>query len=303
MKYLITGGTGQVGYEVGRILFERGESDIYMPRVKVDSTPVGRTIPACMDITDRNQVFAYFACVRPNVLIHCAAYTAVDKAEQFPDVCSLINVEGTKNLVDACRIYGTRMIYVSTDYVFAGLGNEPQAMDTKTNPLNIYGQTKLAGEELVKTLPSYCIARTSWVYGINSPNGNFVNTMLNLSEKYSELKVVSDQVGSPTYAADLAGKLIEMADSEVNGVYAATNHGYCSWAEFAAYILKETETKVIPVSTQDYYQPKYDQANLTGEKLYIAKRPFNSRMTGSFGEDMREWTEAVDEYIKLRKRV
>ena len=198
-------------------------------------------------------------------MIHCAAYTAVDKAEDEPEKCWSINVDGTKNLAEGCKEIGAKMLFVSTDYVFEGTGDQFYEVDDPVNPQNVYGMTKLAGELVVKSiLEKYFIVRTSWVFGEHG--NNFVKTMLRLAETKTEINVVCDQIGSPTYTADLAPLLCDMVQTDRYGVYHATNEGICSWAEFAREIFdlsgKKTEVHGIPSS----------------EYPTRAKRPYNSRI-------------------------
>ena len=291
-RYLITGCKGQLGYDVVRELNKRGIYDIL--NLDVDD----------MDITDREYVRKTILEYKPEYVIHCAAYTAVDKAEENEEIARKINYNGTKNIADACEEIGSKMVYISTDYVFDG--NPPKGYDSydelmETNPLSVYGKTKREGELAALKNPKTFVLRTAWVFGING--NNFVKTMLNLSEKYKELKVVNDQIGSPTYTVDLAKVICDMIETEKYGIYHTTNNGFCSWAEFASYILKDTDTKVIPVTTEEYYRPKYEEAKEKGITLHIAERPMISKLNKAKlvreGFTMTpDWHDAVDRYME-----
>lgn len=253
MKILVTGATGQLGYDVCRVLTRRG----------VEHVGVGS---AALDVTDGEATRAYMEKYRPDAVIHCAAYTKVDLAEDEPGRCMAVNGEGTRNIALACRACGAKLLYVSTDYVFPGTGRAPWEADDPTGPLNVYGQSKLAGEEAVRELLArYFIVRISWVIGVHG--NNFVKTMLRLAETHDRLRVVDDQIGSPTFTADLAPLLCDMAETEKYGVYHATNEGFCSWAELAEAVFRFAGRNVTvhPVSTEEY-----------GAK---AIRPKNSRLS------------------------
>lgn len=294
-RYLITGCKGQLGYDVVRELNKRGIYDIL--NLDVDD----------MDITDREFVRKTILEYKPEYVIHCAAYTAVDKAEEDSIEAENINYKGTKNIADACEEIGSKMVYISTDYVFDG--KVPSGFDSydenmETNPLNVYGVTKRKGELAALRNPNTFILRTAWMFGING--NNFIKTMLNLSEKYKELRVVDDQIGSPTYTVDLAKIICDMIETDKYGIYHVTNDGFCSWAEFASYILKDTDTKVIPVTTEEYYKPKYEEARLNGITLQIAERPMVSKLNKAKlireGFEMTpSWQNAVDRYIEELK--
>ena len=253
MKVLVTGIQGQLGYDVGKVLAAR-KIEYYAPTLKE------------MDITDCFAVLKILREYRPDAVIHCAAYTAVDKAEDEPEKCWTINVDGTRNLAEGCKEIGAKLLYVSTDYVFEGTGEQFYEVADPVNPQNVYGMTKLAGELVVKVLlKKYFIVRTSWVFGEHG--NNFVKTMLRLAETKNEINVVCDQIGSPTYTADLAPLLCDMVQTEKYGVYHATNEGTCSWAEFAEEIFRLTEKNI---------QVK---AVFTREYPTKAIRPLNSRMS------------------------
>jgi len=289
-KYLITGFKGQLGYDIVRELEERGEY-CYLALDKDE-----------MDITNREEVFKIVKDYNPDVIFHCAAWTAVDKAEDMEDVVRNVNVEGTKNLVDASIEIGAKIMYMSTDYVFDGRKNydETYKEDDEVNPMSIYGQTKFEGEEEVRRNPNHFITRISWVFGING--NNFIKTMLKLSETKKELNVVCDQIGSPTYTVDLAKLLVEMSYTNKYGTYHVNNDGYCSWSEFARYIMESNgkSTKINPVTTEEYLE-------ITGTKQ--AYRPRNSKLDKSKlvengFEMLPSWQDATDRYCKelIKKR-
>ena len=280
MKILVTGVNGQLGHDVMNELAKRG----------IDA--VGTDYQE-MDITDAAIVNRVIREEAPDAVIHCAAYTAVDAAEDNEEACRRINVEGTQNIADVCRDLDIKMIYISTDYVFDGRGERPWEPDDAPDPQSVYGRTKYEGELAVKnTLDKYFIVRIAWVFGINGKN--FVKTMLNLSKTHDKLTVVNDQFGSPTYTYDLARLLADMVLTEKYGVYHATNEGVCSWYEFACAIFKTAgiEIQVDPVSTAEY-----------GAK---AARPCNSRMskdklTENGFERLPSWQDALDRYLKELK--
>jgi len=273
---LVTGAAGQLGTDVCAELKKRNTEykgiDIFE-----------------LDITDEAAVHTFIAEHKPESIIHCAAYTAVDKAEDEPDLCFRVNAEGTENIAKACRDIDTEMIYISTDYVFGGEGEKPIETDAVKNPVSIYGKSKLAGEDAVlKYLKKYYIVRISWFFG---PAGsNFVKTMLNLSQTRDGLNVVCDQIGSPTYSIDLAVLLCDMALSQKYGSYHATNEGYCSWAEFAAEIMKQSGSrcKINPITSEQYPTK--------------AKRPKNSRLSKTSLDKagfyrLPEWQDALKRFI------
>ena len=281
MKVLVTGVKGQLGHDVFNELCARGYEAV---GVDVEE----------MDITDAQSVDKMLSSVRPDAVIHCAAWTAVDAAEESENIekVSLVNVQGTKNIAKACRAIGSKMMYISTDYVFDGQGTEPWEADCKEYaPLSVYGRTKLEGELAVaEALDAYFIVRIAWVFGINGKN--FVKTMLALSEKYESLRVVDDQIGTPTYTFDLARLLVDMIKTDKYGYYHATNEGgYISWADFAKEIFRQAKktTAVIPVTTEEYGLSK-------------ARRPFNSRLDKSkliekgFAP-LPDWKDALARYL------
>lgn len=282
MKVLVTGAKGQLGYDVVNELTKRGHN-----AVGVDIED--------MDITDRQSVEKVIGKEKPNAVIHCAAWTAVDLAEDEDkiDIVRNVNVGGTKNIADACKVIDCKMIYISTDYVFDGQGTEPWKPDCKDYaPLNVYGQTKLDGELAVANLlEKYFIVRIAWVFGVNG--NNFIKTMLNVGKKYEQITVVNDQIGTPTYTYDLARLLVDMVETEKYGYYHATNEGgYISWYDFACEIFKQAgySTKVKPVTTEEYGLSK-------------AKRPFNSRLDKSKliengFNPLPTWQDALSRYLK-----
>lgn len=295
MKVLVTGVGGQLGYDVMNELDKRGHqcigSDI-LPQEKI-ALPYDYVQ---LNITDKASVDVVLTKFAPDAVIHCAAWTAVDAAEEAANRAKVfaINVDGTRNITEACKKLDCKMMYISTDYVFDGQGTEPWQPDCKDYaPLNIYGKSKLQGELAVAdTLSKYFIVRIAWVFGANG--NNFVKTMLNLGKKYDILRVVNDQIGTPTYTFDLARLLVDMIETEKYGYYHATNEGgYISWYDFACEIFKQAgySTKVIPVTTEEYGLSK-------------ARRPFNSRLDKSKLVEkgfvlLPDWRDAVERYIKV----
>ncbi len=287
MKYLITGYNGQLGYDIKNELLKRGvfKDDI----LAIDKDE--------MDITDREQVFNVIKDFSPDVIFHCAAWTAVDKAEDNKELVNLVNVIGTRNVVDASIEVGAKILYMSTDYVFDGTKDGIYLVDDRVNPKSVYGMTKYLGEEEVRRNPKHFITRISWVFGING--NNFIKTMLKLSENHESLNVVADQIGSPTYTVDLARLLVDMSSTEKYGTYHATNEGYCSWADFAEYIFKinNKDTKVNKVTTEEYL-------NLTNTKQ--AYRPKNSKLDKSKLDEngfdrLPSWKDATERFCKVLK--
>ena len=282
MKVLVTGVKGQLGYDVANELAKRGH--------KVTGTDI-----TDMDITDEENVKTFFAANIPDAVIHCAAWTAVDAAEDEENIGKVraVNALGTRYIASECKKYGCKMIYISTDYVFDGSGDKPwEAVCKDFRPLNVYGQTKLEGEFAVaETLDRFFIVRIAWVFGKNGDN--FIKTMLNLGKKYESLRVVCDQIGTPTYTYDLAVLLSDMAESEKYGYYHATNEGgYISWYDFAKEIFRMSGygTEVLPVTTEEYGKSK-------------AMRPLNSRLDKSKVKEkgfrpLPDWRDALDRYLK-----
>ena len=276
MKIYVTGITGQLGYDVCRELSKRG--------IEYCGTSSKE-----LDITDRGAVFEALSTYQPDAVIHCAAYTKVDLAEDEPEKCWAVNVDGTRNIAEACRKLGAKMVYISTDYVFPGTGDRFYETDDPVRPVNTYGRSKLAGELAVQSLlEEYFIVRISWVFGKNG--NNFVKTMLRLAETRSEINVVADQIGSPTYTADLAPLLCDMVQTENYGIYHVTNEGTCSWAEFAEAIfeLAGRQVTVYPIPTSKYPTR--------------AVRPLNSRMSKerikqSDFVKLQSWRDALKCYL------
>lgn len=280
MKVLVTGSKGQLGYDVMHELEKRGHK------------AVGADIED-LDITDEAAVNAFFEKIKPQAVIHCAAWTAVDLAEENAEKCMAINAGGTKNIALACQKYDCKMVYTGTDYVFDGKGTEPRKPDcVDFEPLNVYGKSKLDGEFAVSgLLKKYFIVRIAWVFGVNG--SNFVKTMLRLGKTHSKLTIVNDQIGTPTYTYDLARLLVDMIESEKYGIYHATNEGgFISWCDFAKEIFKQAgyTTQVQGVTTEQYGASK-------------AKRPLNSRLDKSKlaqngFEPLPDWKDALSRYLK-----
>jgi len=282
MKVLVTGVKGQLGYDVMKELTKRN-----MEAVGVDIDE--------MDITDAASVGKVIKESAPDAVIHCAAYTAVDAAEDNQELCRKVNVEGPRNIAKTCKELDIKMIQISTDYVFSGEGERPWEPEDAADPQSVYGRTKYEGEVAVQEiLDKYFIVRIAWVFGINGKN--FVKTMLNLAQTRDTLTVVNDQFGSPTYTYDLARLLVDMIQTEKYGVYHATNEGICSWYDFACAIFEEAGIKmnVLPVSSAEYAAK--------------AKRPSNSRMSKDKLEEMGfdrlpSWQDALKRYIQELKAV
>ncbi len=274
---IVTGAKGQLGGDVCREL-----EKIELSFLGIDKEE--------LDITDEVAVKAFFEETKAVALIHCAAYVAVDKAEDEKELCFAVNEKGTQNLARECKRLGIKMLYVSTDYVFGGEGDTPFMPEDEKAPLGVYGLSKLKGEEAVKAeLQKYFIVRTSWVFG--ERNTNFIATMLRLAETRSEISVVCDQVGSPTYAKDLAVLLCDMIATERYGTYHGTNEGFCSWYELAKKTFETADKKITvkPVTSEEY--------------LTKAKRPKNSRLSkecliqGGF-DKLPPWEDAVERYLR-----
>lgn len=278
MKVFVTGVNGQLGHDVMNELYKRGYeatgSDIADTYVGInDFSPVTTMLYVKLDITDTEEVNRVISGLEPDVVIHCAAWTAVDMAEDDDKVELVrnVNAHGTENIAKACKNIDAKMIYISTDYVFDGQGTTPWSPDCKDyKPLNVYGQTKLEGELAVSSiLDKYFIVRIAWVFGLNGKN--FIKTMINVGKSHDEVRVVNDQIGTPTYTLDLSRLLVDMIKTEKYGYYHVTNEGgYISWYDFTKEIYKQygLDTKVIPVTTEEYGLSK-------------AKRPFNSRLDKS----------------------
>ena len=285
MRTLVTGVTGQLGYDVVRELNAKGHNFIYAPTRRE------------MNLCDEESIRSTMESYKPDVVFHCAAYTAVDKAENDVDTATIVNVDSTRIIAQECKKIGAKLIYVSTDYVFDGTKplDEVYEVTDKTNPKNVYGLTKLMGEKTALSYnPKTFVARTSWVFGING--NNFPKTMFNLSDRFSELKVVADQFGSPTYSVDLAKTLVEMAETDKYGLYHVNNEGYCSWAEFADTVMKinDRNTIITPVTTEEYYAGK--------DMSKIAYRPRNSKLskkslTSAGFNLLPTWQDALERYF------
>lgn len=293
MKVLVTGVGGQLGYDVMNELAKRGHECIgtdILDRERIVLPYAYRQL----DITNRDAVDSTLRELSPDAVIHCAAWTAVDAAEEEANKAKVfsINVDGTRFMAKACKDVGAKMMYISTDYVFDGQGTEPWQPDCKDYaPLNVYGQTKLEGELAVsELLNEYFIVRIAWVFGENG--NNFIKTMLNVGKKFDTLRVVNDQIGTPTYTLDLSRLLVDMVETDKYGYYHATNEGgYISWYDFAREIFRQTgyDTKVVPVTTEEYGLSK-------------AKRPFNSRLAkDKLIENgfvpLPDWQDAVRRYL------
>lgn len=280
MKVLVTGVKGQLGFDVVNELTKRGHEAIGVDIAE-------------MDITDKSSVDTVISRVQPEAVIHCAAWTAVDAAEDNEDKVRAVNATGTQNIADACKKIDAKMMYISTDYVFDGQGTTPWQPDCKDYaPLNVYGKTKLEGELAVaNTLDNYFIVRIAWVFGVNGKN--FIKTMLNVGKTHDTVRVVNDQIGTPTYTYDLARLLVDMIETDKYGYYHATNEGgYISWYDFTKEIYRQAgyTTKVIPVTTEEYGLSK-------------AARPFNSRLDKSKlvengFKPLPTWQDALARYLK-----
>ena len=278
MKVLVTGVKGQLGYDVVKECEKRG-----IEAIGVDVEE--------MDITDAAACERVITEAKADAVIHCAAYTAVDAAEDNEDLCRKVNAEGTRNIAEVCRKLDIKMMYFSTDYVFNGQGERPWEPDDPREPLNVYGQTKYEGELAVQELlEKYFIVRIAWVFGVNGKN--FIKTMLRLGKERGAVSVVDDQIGSPTYTYDLARLVVDMIQTDRYGIYHATNEGLCSWYEFACQIFKAAgmnQVKVTPVDSTAFPAK--------------AKRPHNSRMDKSKlaengFEPLPSWEDALERYLK-----
>ena len=300
MKVLVTGVSGQLGHDVMNELAKRGHEGIGSGMEEVyagiqDGTLVETMPYVQLDITDENAVSKMIHEIKPDVVIHCAAWTAVDMAEDdnLVEKVRLVNAKGTQYIVSACKEIDCKMVYISTDYVFNGQGETPWQPDCKDYaPLNVYGQTKLEGELAVaNTLDKYFIVRIAWVFGKNGKN--FIKTMLKVGKTHDEVRVVNDQIGTPTYTLDLSRLLVDMCETEKYGYYHATNEGgYISWYDFTKEIYRVAgyTTKVVPVTTAEYGLAK-------------AARPFNSRLDKSKliengFQPLPTWQDAVERYVK-----
>ena len=303
MKVFVTGVGGQLGHDVMNELSARGYDGVgsdLAPEYSgiADGSAVTKMPYVSLDITDAQAVQAVIARVQPDAVVHCAAWTAVDLAEDGDKVEKVraINVGGTQNMADACKKLACKLVYLSTDYVFDGQGETPWQPDCQDyKPLNVYGQSKLDGELAVaNTLERYFIVRIAWAFGLNG--NNFIKTMVNLGKTHDTLRVVCDQIGTPTYTLDLARLLVDMIETDKYGYYHATNEGgYISWYDFACEIFRQAgmDTRVIPVTTAEYGLSK-------------AARPFNSRLdksklTQAGFARLPSWQDAVSRYLKEAK--
>lgn len=277
MKVLVTGGKGQLGVDVTTIL----QNKLY------EVYSFGKDE---LEITDAQKVFSVFDEIKPDIVVHAAAYTQVDKAEEDEDRAFAVNAIGTRNLAVACEKHNAKMIYISTDYVFDGNTQRPYHEFSLTNPLSVYGKSKLAGEHYVQNLSSkYFILRTSWVYG--KYGNNFVKTMLAIAKDRSEINVVNDQYGSPTYSVDLANFISIIMNSELYGIYHFSNSGYCSWYEFAKAIFELANLehiKVNPVTTFDFPRPAPRPAFSVMDHMTMRNSGFGYT---------RHWKEALEDFI------
>ena len=305
MKVLVTGVSGQLGHDVMNELDKRGYtgigSDIADNYSGIqDNSAVTTMEYVKMDITDEAVVDEVISSVSPDVIIHCAAWTAVDAAEETEnrDKVRAINAGGTRHIAQVCRELGCKLMYISTDYVFDGQGEDPWQPDCKDfAPLNVYGQTKLEGELAVRELlEKYFIVRTAWAFGLSGDN--FIKTILHLGQMHPMLRVVSDQIGTPTYTLDLARLLIDMIQTDKYGTYHATNEGrYVSWYDFACEIFRQADlpVTVLPVTTAEY-------------SLSTAARPFNSRLDktklvkNGFAP-LPDWRDALGRYLKEMQKI
>ncbi len=300
MKFFVTGVGGQLGHDVMNELLKRGHegvgSDIQMAYSGIiDNSPVSKAPYVPLDITDADAVERVITAVDPDAVIHCAAWTAVDLAEnaENQEKVRAINAGGTQNIANVCKKLNCKMTYISTDYVFDGQGTTPWKPDCKDyKPLNVYGQTKLEGELAVsRTLDKYFIVRIAWVFGLNGKN--FIKTMLNVGKTHDTVRVVNDQIGTPTYTLDLARLLIDMNETDKYGYYHATNEGgYISWYDFTKEIYRQAgyTTQVVPVTTAEYGLSK-------------AARPFNSRLDKSKLVEagfapLPTWQDALHRYLQ-----
>lgn len=283
LKILVTGVKGQLGFDCLRILKERG----YYNVLGIDKDE--------LDITNEDAVNKFILNYKPDVIMHNAAWTAVDKAEEMPELVYKVNALGPKYIANAANKVGAKLFYISTDYVFDGEGNTPFEVDSPKDGLSIYGKTKSQGEDFViNNTNKYFIIRISWAFGING--NNYIKTMLKLSKIKDELNIVCDQIGSPTYTYDLANLMADMMESDKYGIYHATNEGFISWFDFTKYIYKAkgiTNVKVNPITTEEYLKLNPNQA----------KRPLNSRMSKKSLIEagfklLPNWESAVDRYLK-----
>lgn len=282
MRILVTGASGQLGHDLAEELLARGH----------DVTGLSSKD---MNLLDPAAVKQYLTAAAPEAVIHCAAYTAVDRAEDDTETCIAVNYLGTKAIAETCAEIGCKLLFISTDYVFPGIGERPWEPDDETDPLNTYGRSKLLGEEAVRAATKkHYIVRISWLYGVNGKN--FVKTMLRLGAEKNEIKVVNDQIGSPTYSRDLSVLLADMIDTDSYGTYHASNEGFCSWYEFACAIIQKAglPARVVPVPSSEYPTR--------------ARRPMNSRMskdklTACGFRRLPPWDDALTRFLSELKEI
>ena len=279
MKILITGSNGMLGHDLTEVLKDNHELIL--------------TTSKTLDITNKDQVFEVICDAEPDVVINSAAYTDVDGCEENQDLAYSVNGEGVKNLALACKEVDCALVHISTDYIFNGKNDRPWVEDDEIGPISVYGKSKLKGEEaILETLDKYFIVRTAWLYGINGKN--FPKTMLELAKNHSEITVVYDEVGTPTYTPDLAYGISELIETDYYGIYHLTNSGNCSWCEFARYIFEvaDKDVKVVPVTAAEFARP--------------APRPSysvleNKKWVDKGFKPLRSYKEAIKEYVELIK--
>ena len=281
MKVLVTGVNGQLGFDCVREVKNRGNYQI----IAIDKNE--------LDITNEGKVHAFIEKLKPDVIMHNAAWTSVDAAENNKDLVMKVNADAVGYIAEAAEKINAKLVYISTDYVFPGTGNQFYEINDFKNPINVYGESKLRGEKMAKKCSRLFIVRISWVFGING--NNFVKTMIKLAETHNELSIVSDQIGSPTYTKDLAKLLCDMIETEKYGIYHATNEGVCSWSDFARAIFEYANKKVIvnSLTTEEYQKIKVNQA----------KRPLNSRLSKKSLDDsgfarLPHWRNALKRFLK-----
>lgn len=279
MRILITGSNGMLGHDLTKVLEDR--HDLILTTSKT------------LDITDKEQVLDFIVEKKPDLVINSAAYTNVDGCEENQDMAYAVNGEGVRNLALACREIDSPLVHISTDYIFNGENTRPWVEDDEIGPISVYGKSKLQGEEaILEILDKYFIIRTAWLYGLNG--GNFPKTMLELAKSHSEITVVYDEVGTPTYTPDLAKGISELIETDYYGIYHLTNSGSCSWCEFARYIFEiaDVDVKVIPVTAAEFARPAPRPHYSVLENRNWIKNGF---------EPLRDYKEAIKEYIRLLK--
>ncbi|WP_405267451.1 dTDP-4-dehydrorhamnose reductase [Methanobrevibacter sp.] len=279
MKILITGSNGMLGHDLQEVLKDRHELIL--------------TTSETLDITDKNQAMNVICENKPDIVINSAAYTDVDGCEENQDIAYCVNGDGVRNLALACKEVGCPLLHISTDYIFNGENDKPWVEDDEIGPINVYGRSKLKGEQaILEILDKYFIVRTAWLYGINGKN--FPKTMLELSQNHSEITVVYDEVGSPTYTPDLAFAISQLIETDYYGIYHITNSGSCSWCEFAKYIFEvaDIDVEVIPVTASEFARPAPRPSYSILENKNWIKNGF---------KPLRSYKEAIKEYIELIK--